>query len=217
MARPAGDADRRMVGAALEMLPRTGLSGLSVRQVAARAGVNLGMFHYHFRSKREFSRQILQELYDSFFSRLVGAIDQAGGGPPRERLRHAILAAAQFVREHRPLLIALIKDVLSEDREVIEFARRNFPRHILVLVRLVRESQKAGAIRKMPVIQILPYLFASVVGPMIAVVFFEKVVPDGLRGLPRALLGPLLMSDRAVADRLDLVLDSLAPAGGRKK
>jgi AcrR family transcriptional regulator len=35
----------------MALLPQTGCAGLSVRKVAERAGINLGMFHYHFKSR----------------------------------------------------------------------------------------------------------------------------------------------------------------------
>src|SRR5512142_3481925 len=127
MTRPAGDADRRLIAAALELIPETGLTDLSVRRVAARAKVNLGMFHYHFRTKQAFSRRVLDHLYENFFSRFMAAAEHAEGASPRDRLRGAILVTARFVREHRPLLLALIRDLLGGNPEVVAFVRANFP------------------------------------------------------------------------------------------
>lgn len=213
MTRPRGDADRKLIAAALDMIPETGLSGLSVRRVAARAHVNLGMFHYHFGNKKAFTRRVLGELYETFFSRLTGAIEDAQGASPRDRLRAAILAGARFAREHRPLLLALVRDLLAGDEEVIAFVRTNFPRHIAVLVRLFHEAQRAGQIRRMHVVKALPMLFAAVIGPVVAVSVVDRVLPPGFRLIPRAMLNPLLASDAAIEERLDFLLDSLAPKG----
>ncbi|MBC7946203.1 MAG: TetR/AcrR family transcriptional regulator, partial [Burkholderiales bacterium] len=50
MPRPSQNTDRRLIKAARKLLPETGCSGLNLRQVAVKAGVNLGMFHYHFKT-----------------------------------------------------------------------------------------------------------------------------------------------------------------------
>jgi DNA-binding transcriptional regulator YbjK len=52
----------RILEAALALLPRHGLAALRVRQVAAKAGVNLGMFHYHSVSLHPFPRPQSTEI-----------------------------------------------------------------------------------------------------------------------------------------------------------
>jgi AcrR family transcriptional regulator len=213
MTRPAGDADQRLIRAALELIPETGLSNLSVRRVAAHAKVNLGMFHYHFRTRDRFVRRVLEELYETFFGRLMTALEHAGGASPRDRLRSAVLATAQFAREHRPLLLALVRDLLAGNAEVIAFVRVSFPRHIVLFVRLVHDAQRAGQIRKMPVVKALPLILITAIGPLMAVAVVSRILPAGIRALPRHLLEPLLGSDAAVEERLEFLLDSLKPRG----
>lgn len=213
MSRPAGDADQRLIRAAMGMIPQGGLAGLSVRRVAARAGVNLGMYHYHFKSKSEFHRRILDTVYGTFFSRLTGALEGAGGKSPRERLKKTVLAAAIFIRENRAFLFGLARDLLAENPEVIRFARINFPRHVMLLVKLARECQKAGDIRPMPMVHVLPFLFASVIGPIFAIGFIGKVLPSGLKEIPLAAMKSVLASDARLEERLEMSLTALAPAG----
>ena len=217
MSRKTGGADSRLMKAALDMLPHTGLSGLSVRGVAARAGVNLGMFHYHFRTKGEFDRRVMSDFYEKFFSGFMGAVESAGGESPLERLRRGVLTAARFVREHRPFLVAFGKDLLADNREAISFARRNFPRHVVVLMKLIGECRRAGQIRRMPVIQVLPFIFGAVMAPIIAVSLLEKLLPLGVRGLPLAMLRRMVSSDRMLEERLDLALSALGPRAGKSR
>jgi len=216
MSRPAGDADKRLVQAAIELIPLAGLAGLPVRRVASRAGVNLGMYHYHFKSKQDFHRRILDSVYETFFSRLTGALEGAGGKSPRDRLRKTVLAAGGFIRDNRSLLFGLARDLLADDPEVIRFIRINFPRHVILLVRLVKDCQKSGDIRPMPMIHVLPFLFASVIGPIFAMGFIGKVLPAGLREIPLAAMKAVLAGDSRLEERLDMALAALAPAGRRR-
>jgi len=218
MSRPAGDADKRLIRAAMEMIPQGGLAGLSIRRVASRAGVNLGMYHYHFKKKGEFHRQILDSIYETFFTQLTRALDQAGGTSPREKLKRTVMAAAGFIRENRALLFGLARDLLAENPEVIRFARVNFPRHVVLLIKLIKDCQKAGDIRPMPMVHVLPFLFASVIGPVLAMGFIGKILPAGLKEIPLVGIRAVLAADARLEERLEMALKALAPeARGRKK
>ena len=86
MTRPSRNVDRLLLRAGRELFPETGVAQLSVRKVAIRAGVNPGMFHYHFGNKDLFVRQLLQELYDEMFASLELAASARLPGvrpPPR--------------------------------------------------------------------------------------------------------------------------------------
>ena len=71
MPRPSRNLDRALLAAGRELFPARGCAGLSVREVADAAGVNLGMFHYHFKSREAFLRALLQSVYEDLSSELV--------------------------------------------------------------------------------------------------------------------------------------------------
>ena len=77
MSRPSHNADQRLIEAAQKMLIKTGLNRMNIRQVAAEAGVNLGMFHYHFKTKDLFIRAVLQDVYEKFFKNFSLKIEEA--------------------------------------------------------------------------------------------------------------------------------------------
>jgi AcrR family transcriptional regulator len=215
MARPSHKADEQLIEAALALMPRQGLASLRIRQVARRAGVNLGMFHYHFKSKSAFIRRVLQTFYARFFDRLTQAIGAAEGAPPRDRLRAGMLAIIRFGREHRGHMLSILRDALDGNAEAIAFIRENFPRHIAILYRLLRDAQRAGVIRRLPLPVLLPVLAAPQLVPVMGVAAVERVVAGKLLGFPAAGLAPLLLSDRAITARLDLSLAAVSTGGGR--
>jgi AcrR family transcriptional regulator len=93
----------RLLQAGLELLDENGFEGLKIRQVTEKAGVNLGMFHYHFKTKDEFTRQVLKHLYEKFFQDF--SLESVGEDDPLARLRRALLALGRFFRENRTLLL----------------------------------------------------------------------------------------------------------------
>jgi AcrR family transcriptional regulator len=212
MARPSQNTDRRLIEAAVALIPETGFSGLSLRKVAQKAKVNLGMFTYHFKDKEEFRRRVLQELYESFYARLT--LEVAKSGDPEEQLRHALTLVARYIRENRRLLLAIGRDVLEQDMLIIRFVENNFYRHMKVLVNLVRRNQKSGNIQKNISLPLtLVFLITNLAVPNMMAALLERT-PLGIKyAWLKKLFVPGVISDKAIDRRLDLVFKALAPAG----
>ena len=203
MPRPSRNVDTLLLKAGRELYPETGAAGLSVRKVVDRAGVNLGMFHYHFRTKEQFTRQLLQQLYDEMFANLELA---ASAGPPREALRAALNVLGRFARDNGRLLRRLLADALASERFAVEFLRTNMPRHIGVILNLVVTCQKAGKLKPMAPPQALAFLAGSVAAPVLigGAIAERELVPGVTAGL-----AALLASDAAIAERVDCALIGL--------
>src|SRR5947207_1340792 len=103
MTRPSRNVDRLLLRAGRELFPETGVAQLSVRKVAIRAGVNPGMFHYHFGNKDLFVRQLLQELYDEMFASLELA---ASARLPGDALKAALNVLGRFARDNGTLMLS---------------------------------------------------------------------------------------------------------------
>ena len=88
MPRPSRNLDQALLAAGRALLPQRGCSGLSVREVADAAGVNLGMFHYHFKSREAFLKALLQSMYEEMFSQLTFQGSAEWG--PSDNLRAAL-------------------------------------------------------------------------------------------------------------------------------
>ncbi|MCI0400842.1 MAG: TetR/AcrR family transcriptional regulator [Gammaproteobacteria bacterium] len=204
MPRPSQNTDQRLIKAARKLLPETGCSGLNLRQVAAKAKVNLGMFHYHFRTKDEFLRQVLQEFYEEFFKNFEL---QAEHHPTSlENLRAALLTFATFARDNRRLVFVLLRDAMHRDQVVLKFLRANLHRHITILIRLIRECQAQGELAPLAPQNMLVTLVSSMNIP--------SIISEGVRRTEawpgKKTLGSILdahvLSDAALAARIEFLL-----------
>ncbi len=205
MTRPSRNVDVLLLKAGRDLYPETGIAGLSVRKIAAHAGANLGMFHYHFRTKEHFVRQLLQTLYDEMFAGLELA---ASAGTPREALRAALNLLGRFGRDNGKLLRRLIADALAGEAVALEFLRANMPRHIRVIVGLIAAGQEAGQLRAMPLPQAIAFLAGSVAAPvLIGGAIAERALVPGMT--PN--LAAVIASDAAIAERVDCALAGLVP------
>ena len=205
MPRPSRNVDAALLAAGRALYPSLGMRALSVRRVAEQAGVNLGMFHYHFGSKEQFVRTLLGELYDGMFAELTLAA--ANDARPVEALRAAANVIGRFVRDHRLLLRRLMADAMNGEPLALEFAATNLPRHFGVILGLVVAGQRSGALKPVPPAQAVSFLAGAVGGPiLIAGAIMERdTVPADLR----ATFESGVLSNRALAERVDLVLAGL--------
>jgi AcrR family transcriptional regulator len=205
MARPSQQLDAAMLESGRALYPGAGCAGLSVRSVADHAGVNPGMFHYHFGSKDKFLRTLLAGLYEEMYSGLQ--IEVAAGRPAIERLRAALLMLARFLRENRRVIARVWMDAVGGEVIARDFMQANGPRHIGVLLALLHEAERDGSIAALPATQSLTFVLGAVGMPLIftSALVDAGVAPPALR--PYFDAG--VMSDAAVAQRVDLALRAL--------
>src|SRR4051812_29181328 len=156
--RPSRNPDQALLAAGRELFPHRGCAGLSVREVADAAGVNLGMFHYHFKTREAFLRAVLQSVYDEMYVELHALAERHSlPATPLENLRGALRFMGRFVRDNRPVLARVLADALSQQAVAVEFLRDNFPRHLGLLRALIAAGQECGEIEPRPVAQVLGF------------------------------------------------------------
>lgn len=214
MPRPSRNLDQALLAAGRELFPARGCATLSVREVADAAGVNLGMFHYHFKSRDLFLRALMQQAYEEMFTRLTAELSLHREDP--QSLRFAVRAIGRWVRDNRRFLARVLADALGGEKCARDFLRENLPRHFGVLQMIVLSGQQEGRIARLPVPQVIGMCAGSVAMPIL----FGGALIDGGE-LPPAMaktLSTALLSDAAIDQRIDLALAAIAaPAKKTRK
>lgn len=209
MPRPSQNIDQRLLQAGMELLPQTGCRGLSARKLTEHAGVNLGMFHYHFRSKDNFIRTLLQQTYEQMFQDLV--LQSHEGVSPVDNLRKAIRVIAGFGRTHRQLLLRIGADALANEQVAAEFLQANLPRHLAVVADLVVEAQRSGDLVKAPLPQVIAFIAGAVMSP---VLLGTALMENSQWPAAGAVLEQEVLSKKAVEQRIEFVLRGLSARNG---
>ncbi|HEX4048891.1 MAG TPA: TetR/AcrR family transcriptional regulator [Elusimicrobiota bacterium] len=210
MSRPSAHLDRRLVSAARAMLPETGFSGLSVREAARRAGVNAGMFHYHFKTKEAFLRRVLRECYEDFLQSFREAADPPGTS--RARLRRVLVAFGRFGRDNRVMYTLMLRELLNAQPEMYAFARENFPRHTAAVMSLIEDCRREGTVRPLPVPMLAMFAMSTMGLPNVVVTGLERNRVRVLLGRTAAEFSRMLLSDEMIEARADMAMAALAPA-----
>jgi AcrR family transcriptional regulator len=205
MTRPTRNIDQQLLEAGRKLLLQTGVSGFSIRQLTETAGVNLGMFHYHFKTRENFLSLVLQNLYEEMFAQLE--FQAHAERPPLENLRAAVNVLGRFMRDNRLLLRRLMPDAISGEPIARRFFHTNFPRHLEVMTALVREVQRAGLLRPLPLFQAMSFIAGAVAMPILMATALQEegFAPPSLT----ANLDADVLSDAAIAQRVDMALKGL--------
>lgn len=207
MPRPAGDAARKLLAAGSALARERGCGAVTVREACRRAKVNLGLFHYHFKTREAFIERILDEGYADFFARLSGSAE--GGGSPPERLRRALRSIALFGRERRRMIVGMLRDGMNGEKKVAAFMARTFPHHLPLILAIYEEGVRGGAFRRLPLPFFLSFCMGAMNAPGIMLTLLEDYGAKKPLGRSVRQVESELFSDAAIAERLDMLLAAL--------
>lgn len=119
--RLRGDASaQRIIDATIEVIADEGLAAVTMQRVAAKVGSSNALVVFHFGSKDNLFRAVLQFLSDQFellWTQMVRSPDL----PPEDRLRAAIDCAQHFTRQHPKWVSAWV--VFGSDRRALQVDR----------------------------------------------------------------------------------------------
>lgn len=197
------DVRGQFIAAGMKLYPQWGYQKLSVRLLAAEAGVSSGMFHHVFADKDEFVGELLRRKRQQ----IVGDVpfDFADDVPPVERLRQAIWQLALNVRNHLAWVHRVFADAANQVAVAEAFLRGHFSdeadRFLVLLNQCCQGTQSEQ-------LQRLSYLGGSVLATMILGTRLQAmgVLPDEL-----AVYVPEMLTDEAIAQRIEWAFKALFP------
>lgn len=114
------DTAQRIIESALELFARHGYAGVSVRDIAERAGVKKALVFYHYENKAHLLDQLLEHYYTSYQQALrVGAQPE---GSLTERLHRLLDANLDFIEENLDY-VRLVQVEVAYEGENLESIR----------------------------------------------------------------------------------------------
>lgn len=206
MPRPSRNLDQALLAAGRALFPGRGCAGMSLREVAEAAGVNLGMFHYHFGSREAFLRALMQQAYEEMFATLT--LETGRDGTALGNLRAALRVLGRFLRDNRPFIARVLADALCGEACAREFMRENAPRHLAVLQKYLVEGQRDATIQPLPIPQLIGTCGGALAFPIIV---GGAIAQDG--GLGASITKSIqstLLSEAAIDQRIELVLAAIS-------
>ena len=148
--RPTVRVERRaaIVRATIRCLARDGYARLTMKRVAAEAGMTPGILHYYFRDKRAILGRAAATVMADLDRRV--ALETRGVRDPRGQLRALLRACLKVATESRDFWTVFIElwGEALHDRELARLNRRTYARARRLLADTVTRGVAAGAFRR---------------------------------------------------------------------
>ena len=155
-ARPGGGStQQRILAAALEVFAEQGYDGAKTRDIAERAGANLGLINYYFATKEKLWRAAVASAFGEL-QRELGDGEPALDAPDdeRARLERLLRRFVHFVAR-RPAFMRLMNDEGKRDGPRMRWLADHHVRPLSdALRRLVAAAQARGALPSLPPVSV---------------------------------------------------------------
>jgi len=143
-------ADRtraRLIEVAKRLYKEHGSDHVTVRRIAAAARIEAGSIYYHFRSRDEIMRAVLESGIDGARDEVMQAIAETGpDSSPLQRLRAALAAHLKYtLREHYSSRLRSIRRLPKRLRDRHMQQEREYA---AIFAKLLREAQRQGLLRE---------------------------------------------------------------------
>lgn len=143
-----GDLKNALIQAGVDILSQEGVDGLSLRNVAKRAGVSHSAPYAHFRDRQSLIAAISTEGFRQLYEQLNAAV-YANADDPKEQLVGAAWAYLQFALNNTDTFKIMFSSVLEKEKDYpafVEISSKTFER----VVKIVAVCQSAGILRPGP-------------------------------------------------------------------
>ncbi|WP_428897579.1 DNA-binding transcriptional regulator [Parelusimicrobium proximum] len=205
MVRKSDGSYNKLIKAGLALAGKGGINGFTVRELCARAGVNLGMFHYHFSNREQFSESLLSHLYEGMISEVKHL--NLPDSSPKDNIREVLKTISLFVYKNRIILSSLVGDVFSAEERIMEFLFSNFREHIAIISKEFDRARKAGQIIDMDNTNLLLTIFPPLALPAVLLGLAERVSSRKLAGIKKMIPENKWIENTQI--RMSFLLDSV--------
>jgi TetR/AcrR family transcriptional repressor of nem operon len=140
-----GDSAQRILDVAERLVQTRGFNGFSYADIAEALEVTKASLHYHFPSKADLGRRLI-ERYEQAFLAVLKGID-ATGVAPREKLKRYVRIYADVLRDNRMCLCGMLaSDYATLPKAMKEDVRHFFDENEHWLVAVLEQGRKSGAL-----------------------------------------------------------------------
>lgn len=140
-----GDSAQRILDVAERLVQTRGFNGFSYADIAEALDVTKASLHYHFPSKADLGRRLI-ERYEHTFLEVLKGID-ATAAAPREKLKRYARIYADVLRDNRMCLCGMLaSDYATLPKAMKEDVRHFFDENEQWLVAVLEQGRKSGAL-----------------------------------------------------------------------
>jgi AcrR family transcriptional regulator len=165
------DKKAHIINHAVELFAEKGFEGASIRDLAARAGVNVAMVNYYFGSKEK----LFEAMVEDRASYTRGLLDEIASNPGHSDLEKIELIIDSYIGKlftNRKFHRVLHQEMMLSQRESLQDAIVEilYPNHVIIK-NVLEHGMKKGTFRKVDA----PMVIATIIGSINQVLLSRKL------------------------------------------
>lgn len=151
--RTANESIARILQVATALFAERGFHGVTTRQIAAAAGLNIATVHHHVGTKRELYRKVYQafadedEAFVSEIEELFARVDPADAHAMRRMLDRVADRVVTFAIERPVRARLMLRHWLTPDRDFVAFNAEHSLKMFKRVRQMVAKARKAGTLQ----------------------------------------------------------------------
>lgn len=159
-----GDLKNALIKAGIEILSQEGISALSLRKVATKAGVSHAAPYSHFKDKQDLIASISSEGFNRIYEKLTSRIKDISDDYPEIKLKEAALAYLEFALTDSDHFRITFSGIIEKDKEKYPEYIKSSLRCFTLVKNIVEECQHKGILEKCPLDEMTVAIWSLVHG-----------------------------------------------------
>lgn len=177
MTRPSSNIDTLLFENGEKLLLEVGIDNFSIRHLCKTANVNLGMFHYYFKTKDHFIELLFEEIFKRYYHAQRTVIEQHTKAI--DKLRAVLYQRAVIGLKNKQLLLVFFREAVNTS--FFNLIKKYQKEELLFLISIIEQCKKEGTIsKKLEIKDILPLIIPTVNFPVLFDMFkIENIDKEG--------------------------------------
>ena len=159
----------RILEAALACFSELGFEGATTREIARRAGVNLGLINYYFEGKEQLWREAVERAFERLGEGMAGALQEAGSFADRRRMAMLIRRYVRWIARN-PEFVRMMHEEGKRDSERMRWL---VDRHVRPVFETTSAALRSGQAQGFVPANIDPVHFHYILIGAVALVFHQ--------------------------------------------
>ncbi|MCR4422839.1 MAG: TetR/AcrR family transcriptional regulator [Spirochaetales bacterium] len=159
-----GDLKNALIKAGIEILSQQGISALSLRKVATKAGVSHAAPYAHFKNKQDLIASISSEGFNRIYEKIFIKIKDIPHDLPEKKLKEAALAYLEFALTDSDHFRITFSGIIEKDKEKYPEYIKASKRCFSMVQDIVRECQQKEILRNCPLDEMTMTIWSLVHG-----------------------------------------------------
>lgn len=177
MTRPSHNIDALLFDKGEKLLLKVGIDNFSIRHLCKTANVNLGMFHYYFKTKEHFIELLFEQIFKRYLNAQMLVVKKHKKAI--NQLRAVLFQRAVVGLENKQLLLIFFREAVNKSFD--NLIRKHQQEELKFLMSIIEQCKKDKDISKnLAIKDILPLIIPTINFPILLDMFkIENIDNDG--------------------------------------